>query len=343
MRSIYTLIAFFVIVGFPVAGFPTLGSELGFEWDGPGPNATTLESLARADGARFLWWNIHDGRIKGKQAPSILSQNLVRLIHSAIVPDVMAFAEYRDKSLTSDCLAKLRNTYPHVLKQSHPGTPGYGLAVYSRFPIIRSSVENLDFTPPTMRSEAEQARFRAEWCGHIYRDCTRSFIILELDLAGTPLTLVPVHLYNFWRAHRHRYGFWLTGQEILLGRNNALWHQISRFRSTLEARLGDTASSGKVVILGDFNTPKRLLGVETIGYRSLVQGWVDPFSGDPVTFPALSAEEHGQFPPVSIDHAFVSRASQVSAQAVLPLRGSHHYPLYVVVSRTSIPKDSIEP
>jgi endonuclease/exonuclease/phosphatase family metal-dependent hydrolase len=331
MRPLHALIALVVMTG-----FPALGAALGFAWDGPWPNATTIESLVRANGARLLWWNIHDGRSDGKHAPSLLSQNLIRLIHSEIVPDVMAFAEYRDASLTPDCLTALRHAYPHVLQQAHPGTPGYGLAVYSRLPIIRSSVENLDFTPPEMRSVSEQARFRAEWCSRGYA-CARSFIVLELDWAGTQLTFEAVHLYDFWRAYRQRYGLIRTGQEILLGRNNALWHQISRFRAALEARLGDTAHSRQVVILGDFNIPKRLLGIETLGYQLLAQGWVEPFAGDQVTFPALSAEEYGRFPPVGIDHAFVSRATRVSAQAVLPLRGSTHYPLYVVVSRAALP------
>jgi len=315
---------------------PALGAALGFEWDGPEPTATTLEALARADGARFLWWNIHDGQSDGKQTPSILSQNLVRLIHSELVPEVMAFAAYRDTSLTPHCLAELRQAYPHVVQQSHPGTPGYGLAVYSRLPIMRSSVDKLDFTPPALRSVTEQARFRAEWCRHGHA-CVRSFIVLELDLAGTPLTFVPVHLHDFWRAYRQRYGLWRTGQEILLGRNNAPWHQIARFRTALEARLGGTASRGLVVIMGDFNIPKRLLGVDTLGYQLLAHGWVEPFAGEQVTFPASSAADYGQVPPVGIDHAFVSRATRVSAHAVLPLRGSTHYPLYVVVSRTALP------
>lgn len=70
----------------------------------------------------------------------------------------------------------------------------------------------------------------------------------------------------------------------------------------------------------------------TRGFKLAQQGLKWAFDGQATTFPSRSAADRSHYPPMHIDHAFVGGGIDVRMARVLPLRGSTHYPFYLVVN-----------
>jgi endonuclease/exonuclease/phosphatase (EEP) superfamily protein YafD len=126
-------------------------------------------------------------------------------------------------------------------------------------------------------------------------------------------------------------------REMVSGEQNPLLFQTRRLISFLERDFGVDFKDEPVLVIGDFNFPKSLLGVETRGHEVLHEkGLFEAFRGAPDTFPARSSNEFGKGPfkygRVKLDHAFVSPGVTITAAEVLPLKGSDHYPIYVVLN-----------
>ena len=70
----------------------------------------------------------------------------------------------------------------------------------------------------------------------------------------------------------------------------------------------------------------------TRGFRLVQRGLKWVFTGQTPTFPTRSSADSGWYPPMHIDHGFVDPQVEVQQARVLPLKGSTHYPFYLVVS-----------
>ncbi len=295
--------------------------------DGPG----LLKAVGAGQGIHLLWWNVHNA-MTNSTADATFAENISSLIQSESAPDVLAFGEFRVENLGGAGSDEMLRRYPSHFEESYPGSPGYGLAVYSRYPFKILSVDTLDFTPRTGQDSASLAAYRLDWCGTSGM-CLRPLVILELNVNGTKLTLVVVHLFDAWRKYRHDNGVLSTAWQVMLGTDNPLWFQSQRFREVLAARLGRHLVDGKVVVMGDFNMPKEVLGTSTEGYEALSRGLVDALPDNAPTFPASSSEEGAKYPAMQIDHVFVAPQVKVGSGCVLPLRGSDHYPIYIEVAK----------
>lgn len=271
-----------------------------------------------AGGLRVFWWNIHAGQADERRKTSDFSDNISKLIQAPkLAPDILSFAEYYDGALEPAVLARLRKRYRYSIWQPYDHVTGHGLgiAVYSRFPIKMSS---LDFLQVRDRSDS------------------RPEMILTVHAQGKELLLVPIHILDAWKSYRARHGGFLTGAQILAGNDNPVADQIHQFIDNLKARLGSRYQRADTIIVGDFNQPTSLLGIPTAGYRLLQSGWKDAIESAAPTFPARKAAEARSYPEMAIDHAFVSQGVRVSTGVVLPLLGSDHYPLYVVIDPQSL-------
>ena len=313
------------------------GAAADFEWD-EAPRPANLMSLANAHGLRIFWWNIHNGRIGKKPTPS-LSRNLIQLIHSNLAPDIMVFGEYQNSSLSAGAHAELQDAYPYSFQWSYPPTPGYGQVAFSKYPMSVSRMEPLDFTPIQPITEAQRDHYREVWCAP-REACTRMFVSLDINVGGKVIQLIPIHLFDGWRKYSQLDGQMETALEILFGKDNPVAFQLSRFQALLRESLKpalDAASDPAMkvrptIVIGDFNIPKTLMNVKTRMYQNLAHNLVEVFKRNPTTFPAMSAQERGHYPNMEIDHAFLAGKLQSRGAEVLPLRGSDHYPISLVVS-----------
>jgi len=300
-----------------------------FDWD-KSVDASVLQKIKTKSGLRVLWWNVHDGKIAEGDQGVAFNHNIYDLIHSTIAPDVISLAEYQESDLSPMILKELERLYPNHILQEYPGAHLFGLGIYSKYPFDVSSLDLLDITPLKAMSDAERDAYRTDWCkGGM---CVRPMLILNLKMNGKSIKLVPIHFFDCWREVMNRVGKVGTLKEIIIGKENPLLNQILRFRQILESKLGSELVHGNVAIFGDFNTPEKLLGLSTIGYEKISAGLKDATEGNDDTFPSLGSQEHGHFPSMQIDHALASPALGVAAGEVLPLRGSDHYPLYLILS-----------
>ncbi len=310
-------------------------------WDKPA-SPELLQILDSSQGLKVLWWNIHGGTpnndtIKNqKQArveDNVFDKNLLQLVESKWAPDVLIFATYRVSSLLRVTDRIIRDHYPYTSMNQNVHIPGYGIMIFSRYPIERVSRTALDYLPADSQLNAKDAdAYRKEWCETYPEDyCTRSLVRATIRTEKRTYEFVTTHLFDQWRQYKNKKGKIKTGLEVLYGDDGPLSHQLTYFLDEL-AQLDEGKSIvGSRIIVGDFNIAKSVLHVKTQLYYRLSRGLRDEVIGHQPTFPAASSYMHGSFPEMQIDHLFSTGDINIEDAVVLPLAGSTHYPIYFVI------------
>jgi endonuclease/exonuclease/phosphatase (EEP) superfamily protein YafD len=187
-----------------------------------------------------------------------------------------------------------------------------------------------------MRDSREQKNYQDEWhkkSPSEARYWDRSVQLLAYQYAGKKYVLAPVHLLEPWAAIATSGSKAEKLKNIVFDNNNPLKHQVDHLRNVLKYKIGNVEN---VVLIGDFNIPSRFYGLTPSIYNFLTAGFKEVFSGNPNTFPAKSAGDrvHGIFKALSIkiDHTFIGNGIDRIEADVLHLKGSDHYPIYVVVA-----------
>jgi endonuclease/exonuclease/phosphatase (EEP) superfamily protein YafD len=336
----FLMVVAFLFVSGPVGWAGPLDS---FQFDErPIEGAQQIDELVRQKrGFKVLWWNIANCVI----APRALANNLDRLLHSEIAPDFIALGEY-DLDLCGELLDPLlREFYPYWhFENYNENLTRTGILVVSKRSFTRSVRRNLDWTPSDLpRQGREEYRRREVLADSNHgRDNVRPLVIYHVG-EGDGIDLIPLHLDNPWAAMREAEGRTATGAEMLVGSDTPLAHQIVRLHRVLDHILNP--ESGHFLVFGDMNTPEAVLGVQPQLFHILRGRWKDVF------LPASGAffeSSHGSFPAQSsgfrssgvlsvwqpqIDHAFTSEEFlfQIRGREIIPLQGSDHYPLFVVI------------
>ena len=327
----FSVVRVIIAIVFFTSTCPAFASVSGLSWDQE-LDSSTLQKLQTKTGLRIFWWNVHDGQAVLGASDASFNNNIDQLIHSELAPDILAVAEFQNSDLKPDVLAEMNRLYPNHVLQPYTTSSPYGIAVYSKSPFEVKSMDLLDFSPLGDLSAADRETYRKSWCASPGM-CDRPLMILDLKIKGKDFKLVPVHLYDCWRLMAQNVGKVETLKQILHGTDNPLWYQILRFRAALEARLGAELLKGNVVMVGDFNMPKVILGFKTLGFGKISSGLVDELAENEPTFPSADSIEASSFLPMQIDHGFVSAPlfSNENMGEVLQLKGSDHYPFYLIL------------
>ena len=319
-----------------ISGFSSAFADEVYRFDQPADH-TILESMGKVqNGLRVLWWNIHHGQASTQTPKLDFTDNLNQLIHSPAAPDIMSFAEYSDddiRKFSKTLLPAINQLYPFKKFISYKDTPLNGVVTYSKFPLIEKSLNPLDFVPFRKMSTEEKSQFRKEWCGET-DTCTRYLQILSVKKGEKIFTLVPIHLYDCWRKFQALHGKLITGAEILKGSHNPLFYQIRRFRELLESKLALEMKLPGVLLYGDFNMPDHVYRIPTHGFSVIsknMNSTLSPFSQERASFPSLDSDEYHHVPSLQIDHALVSPGTEFDLSSIISLKGSDHYPLYIVL------------
>ncbi|MCC6751235.1 MAG: endonuclease/exonuclease/phosphatase family protein [Deltaproteobacteria bacterium] len=313
-------------------------------WD-VDPATRSLGTLAgQGGGLRLLWWNVQRGELNAKltrkgQLPP-LDANLQALSSSRFHPDVIVLGEYQQGILRPETRAALARAYPHQHFQPYnAGTPNDGLLLLSRHALSPEQARQLGYAPPG--SSPEQAeRYRQRWEAG-YGDARyfdKPYLRVGVHLPdGRRVELVPFHAIQPWDKLRQErggglWGFFRTSLDIVFGRKNPLMNQVHALRANLAGDFGRDLSKSNVVLFGDLNFMRSALRVPTKPYRTISKGLVDPFRGRPAqpSWPSRSAGETS-YPGLQLDQVFTSASTVMQASGVLPLKGSDHYPLMMVL------------
>lgn len=321
---------------------------------------TAVERLAARNGStaslRVMWWNIQRGELAAEitrraRAGSHLPEsyfnplflNMDWITRAPLKPDVLVLGEFHDNGVSTDVKNLLEKRYKHRFFSRYSedlGDERLGIAVYSRYPIEEFRRAGLDWTP-LRASAAERERYRRQWIRksgstpRAFRTYRRTYLNLIIRKPGRrPVHLVPVHLVQPWNHMRRFKSAVRTAWNLVFSEDNPLMYQLRRLRGHLEWDFGPYLTEADVLTLGDFNIPKTLL-LETEGYERISNGLTEAFTGQPLTFPAASSPLRREQPyrsqPLKLDHAFASSSLEFTESAVLPLQGSDHYPIYVIV------------
>jgi endonuclease/exonuclease/phosphatase family metal-dependent hydrolase len=319
------------------------------EWDLP--CQPRVKKFFSGDGIRILWWNIQSGetnrKIMGESngGESILDQNLLAYIASEERPDVVLLGEYSADSFSDVTLRALKSAYPYTPDHYwayNKNTPEIGLMLWSRYPFEMLKNEPLDYFPPTMTDKTEVEAYQADWARGFPGERTfiRPYLNLRIDHPHGALHVVPFHgLIHIEKEYARSNGGFLSILKIkvqyLFGKNNPIIHQLRRLRHFLEVDFGPNFDRAPVIIMGDFNLPRKLFGILSRAYRVISPRLQDAFEEiQATTWPMPSAKEFKEFSlRVQIDHAFVSPSLQILQSAVLPMRGSDHAAIAIQVRR----------
>ena len=336
-----TLISLLVLLMTQVSCRPQLGADdpllLRFEKDSF-ENLHRLRKLSESQGLRVFWWNVAWGHFNSK---GDLDHNLYDLITSNARPDIIILGEFKESVLNTSTHNVLKKHFSYQSFTPYQlDSPEVGIKVYSTSSLTASKRFVLPWYPKsldTVRDREEIRSYHSEWLSKAYSDSKhwlRGFRIYTLKHGGVNYRLIPVHLLSPWGAMSKVYSTEKLIWESTYGTNSPLGHQIQFLRSSINSYLGSWTKD-PILMIGDFNVPKSLYGITPNLYSRLASGFSEAHFGNPDTFPTMMARHTVpsflQKISIKIDHALLnSKLERVGAHPI-HLRGSDHYPIYVVV------------
>ncbi len=331
-----------LLFGLVLYGWVAMASAVEFLWDRPGTHKVINHS-AQAD-LKIMWWNIQKGETNqyiasNRKISGVLDQNIMALLESPSAPEILVFGEYSDDAFNHSTLEKLKAYYPHKLDSYIPFNPDVnqaGIMLFSRYPIELVSKELMDYFPEKLEGDASAIKqFKTEW-QEVERVWPRYYLVFKVTYNDKEVYLSPVHLLEPWSTLYQRYGggsiaHILVRLKVVFTKDNPLMYQLERFRSKLERDFGKELDQKPLIVMGDFNLPRKIWFFETQPYKAIAPGLLDPFyESDTPTWPAPSSKEAELFPKDSyrLDLTFHSKCLKTSIASVPPLMGSDHFPVY---------------
>jgi endonuclease/exonuclease/phosphatase (EEP) superfamily protein YafD len=199
--------------------------------------------------------------------------------------DVLLFVEYTP--FMENIRRDLTERFPYQVIESR--LHGFGIALFSRFPILNQEVQYLTVGPLEKPSEPP----------YFVKD--DPYIDVTLDVNGNEMRVIGVHLFN--PTEYARFSERTRQFQKLIG-------------------VANQHRDKPLVVMGDFNcTPWSSFFMELqkkASLRDSRQGF-----GYQGTWPVS-----GDFLSIPIDHILVSDGIEVVQRTVLPAAGSDHYPIY---------------
>lgn len=318
---------------------PLLTKRPSFEWDESAQQAEfDLNCLLSAEkGLKILWWNVMSGelavnnriRSSGPLRLNVLESNLYELIQSSLAPDILAFAEFNKRGFSKQFQEVLLEKYPYFHYESvNEKFTIMGQAVFSKTPLKSKESKVLGWGNNENSSLART---------QVY---SRRFNHFEIEWDNKNYHFFPVHFLNFWphleedikKIYKSKYlSKGIVGAEVFFGRTNPHAAQLNEFLENIGKN--NFTPSDHVLIVGDFNVPKKFSFFEPYGFKKL-RGNLKDLTGErkgQFSFPSLSSPDRSSYPRMQIDHCFGSAQIRCKRSAILPLKGSDHYPLYLIV------------
>lgn len=266
---------------------------------GPPPAASTAPRSASdrtADTVRVLVFNIHAGKdaggadnlervadvIRGTRADLVLLQEVDRRTRRSGGVDQLAVLERR---------TGLHGAFGKTLDYQGGG---YGIAVLSRWPIVRDTLIRLPVDPVQERAGGSHE--------------PRGALRIRVEAPSGPLEVVNTHLDASAEDTFRR-------QEI-----EAVLGLAERLREA-----GARAGGARVLVGGDLNAEPGSATVRRLTDAGWVDAWRDCGEGDGRTYPAAE-------PTKRIDYLFLAPGGSCSDAEVLSTAASDHRPLLVTVT-----------
>jgi len=251
------------------------------------------------DGLKVFWWNVGGNRAnieyQNEHGNFPLYDNLRKKIQNINTsPDIIILGEYKEKSkLDLNTCDILDCGYQYKTFIKYNSEMDKGIVVYSKFPFSMKS-ELLPHYPigSTKKQIIEYNKQTKDSYGST-RTFNRQFIEIKVSKNNHSYSIYPVHLLMPWERITKQYfdskteanndpncsvteqeEFELsnflgelyasarTAVDILVDEENPLINQMNHLLSKIEIY----ANTENAIIIGDFNVPVQLMGVESKGY-----------------------------------------------------------------------------
>lgn len=270
---------------------------------------------------RVMWWNIDcattTAKVNGsKSYKSNLEKNILNILSSELRPEVLILGEYCPIYLSDNFEKVLQGKYKykHHLERNIPQyktssgktNQRNGIMVLSDHPLKLLADEPLYASNEKLQNDKKNRRY----------------ILLQIAKGSRKVYLNPLHLYNPWREYRAQYGLISTFMEIEGGSENP---NALQGRQVVEKNLNYVSPESSLLVIGDFNSPKSFYAVNGYTYKALNNSFQSLIADTSDTY-----LDSGAFMSSSIDHAFGQNLKALYGR-VLPLAGSGHLPLYLIV------------
>ncbi len=283
-----------------------------------------VKHYGKYGGLKVVWWNLGcgaKGMISASNNLNVLTSN------SHLKPDVLILGEYCENHLTSKVKNMLHARYPFVeimrrYTQYHVDDDGVenGVRIFSRFKLEDVKAKRLPAGPWLTRDLGNCSHAKKENSGRY------AFPYIKFSVRNSKrrkYTVVQNHLPQPWSLWDKCKGKVSTAKQAIIGKRNPnYFHAVQLIYDFENAR--DT------LLIGDYNTVKnkRVLGIKVsgMGYKKLKKAF-----GSSVIETDAATTTSGATGSVSIDHAFITTGLSTRYAHVLPLAGSDHYPIYVIL------------
>ncbi|MXV17403.1 endonuclease/exonuclease/phosphatase family protein [Hufsiella ginkgonis] len=288
-------------VVFLVIGLPWVSQNYGLK------NFCPLSSNPPKENLRVMTYNVHGFRALDKVIGTPVPDEMAGIIHSSR-PDIVAIIEFN--SIKADQGAIYRSLQRslglnHYYFKPHENDEwdSTGIALFSRFPIIRSG-----FVAPSPQAPETEAVF------------------VDLSISGKVTRVYGIHLQSV------RFGF---AQHKFLKQlrplNRGGVKEIGIITDKLRTAFSRRSHQVELIkahmrrcpypylVMGDFNDTPMSYSVNRIG-EGLTNAFAEKGSGAGITY-------HRDFMPVQIDYIFTSKQFEVLSYMVVGKKLSDHFPI----------------
>jgi hypothetical protein len=338
-------------------------------WDEPFSNAEVKAWKNSAKNHfSILWWNIEMGMTDQKTSVQLsdrqfspLQNNLLSLIKSDARPDIIVLAENvttipsgrepkRGNLLFGARLnSLLEHYYPYRQDFFYcPNCPMDRpvLTVFSSIEPKKNWVQRSipwAYSTDSEGSQVEDSNLELMGAMSHYPMLAwrRLYQRLSFSVGDQQFHLVPVHLIDTWpeflsslrqnppKLHSQIMDFLKL---MSSNRENPLAWQVNGLKAELRSDLSGNAAKDPVVLVGDFNIPAEIFLKAPKLFKNLCRELREAsYHGVSYSWPA-SSSTFGENPwQVRIDHSFFRGNLEKLDSWVLPLAGSDHYPLYLIL------------
>lgn len=274
-----------------------------------------------------LWWNTGCGGGSQPGESEIFDQSLRDLSKAENLVDLVVFGEDCPGQMDSEALESLKEKYPHHLWVPYNKETNHkiGFGVYSRHQFSFGQPEKLDWLPLGERPEKIEAA-KSFWPTVVEGVMTRVYVPIEVNKNGKLFHVVPVHTVHPWNwfirvlyPNEPLKAKAAVATELVWGEQNPLIWQLRNLLTKVQ-RDYVSVQDQKLMLIGDFNFPLHV-GMITKGYKMIRElGFSDGMR-------VYESTQRGVN--LKIDHAFVTPSVQTKNSAVLPMRGSDHFPIFL--------------
>lgn len=294
-----------------------------------------FNKLQRKEGLHIIWWNVAWGRYNKTRD---LDKNLYEISNAQRAPDIIILGEYKPSVLAYSFRVYLNETYSYRRFIKYSDNSDVGIMIFSKYEIYNEHQFNLPWHPIKIKNLESINKYRKRWLETNKKDVKywdRSYYDFTIFYKGKNVTISPIHLLMPWQAYYNKFGASGAFSRLMFKNNHPLGNQIKWLKYYLNNLYGNRLQSSSLLILGDFNLPSTFFGIKPFIFKNLLNNlsYVHSMGGD--TFPAKSTLRDNTVlrgKSFEIDYALINKHLKSLGSTVMPLSGSDHYPLYVVIN-----------